>query len=79
MSSPEAFAKFFKEKVQNITKNTTVDEQVFNGTEKLNAADELFMTELNVREVLSKLKIKNCERMDRIPLRILNEGAEILR
>ena len=36
------------------------------------------MTEIKVREVLSKLKIKNCEGFDRIPLRILNEGAEIL-
>ena len=27
---------------------------------------------------MSTLKIKNCEGIDRIPLRILNEGAEIL-
>ena len=32
------------------------------------------MGEIDVREV----KIKNCEGIDRIPLRILNEGAEIL-
>ena len=36
------------------------------------------MTEIKVREVLSTLKIKNCEGADRLPLRILNEGAEIL-
>ena len=36
------------------------------------------MTEIKVREVLSMLKIKNCEGTDRIPLQILNEGAKIL-
>ena len=36
------------------------------------------MTELNVRKCLKGLKIKNCEGVDRIPLRILNDGAEIL-
>ena len=44
----------------------------------MNAENEFFMTEIKVREVLSTLKIKNCEGVDRIPLRILNEGAEIL-
>ena len=29
---PEAFAKFFKDKVDNITHSTAVDELVFNGT-----------------------------------------------
>ena len=41
----------------------------------MHANDEFFMTELKVREILSKLKVKNCEGIDRIPLRILNEGA----
>ena len=36
------------------------------------------MTELNVRRCLVGLKIKNCEGVDRIPLRILNDGAEYL-
>ena len=44
----------------------------------LNAADENFMTELNVRMCLTGLKIKNCEGTDRIPLRILNDVAKIM-
>ena len=38
--------------------------------------DENFMTESNVKRCLMDLKIKNCEGVDRIPLRILNDGAE---
>ena len=37
-----------------------------------------FMTESNIFQKLENLKIKNCEGFDRMPLRILNEGAEIL-
>ena len=37
-----------------------------------------FITEENVGKVMTGLKIKNCEGFDRIPLRILNEGAEYL-
>ena len=44
----------------------------------MHAENVFFMTEIKVREVISKMKIKNCEGIDRIPLRILNEGAEIL-
>ena len=44
----------------------------------MHSTSEFFMTELKVRKVLSNLKIKNCEGIDRIPLRVLNEGAEIL-
>ena len=36
------------------------------------------MTEINVLKILKNLKIKNCEGFDRIPLRIFNEGAELL-
>ena len=36
------------------------------------------MTELNVMQIVKNLKIKNCEGFDKIPLRIYNEGAEIL-
>ena len=43
-----------------------------------NIGDKNFMTEENVSRVMKSLKIKNCEGFDRIPLRILNEGAEYL-
>ena len=44
----------------------------------IHAGDENFISELNVRKCLTGLKIKNCEGVDRIPLRILNDGAEYL-
>ena len=31
-----------------------------------------------ILQILKNLKVKNCEGFDRIPLRILNEGAELL-
>ena len=71
-------AKFFEEKVTEITENTNIDDNVYNGSKQINAESEFFMTELKIREVMSNLKVKNCEGIDRIPLRILNEGAEIL-
>ena len=36
------------------------------------------MSESNVRKCLNGLKIKNCEGVDRVPLRILNDGAQYL-
>jgi hypothetical protein len=37
------------------------------------------MSEDKVAECLNELKIKNCEGYDRIPMRILKDGASILR
>ena len=75
---PEAFAKYFKAKVADIVDNTTIQDGVFNGTRQITAVNEFFMTDLRVLEIMSTLKIKNCEGIDRLPLRILNDGAEIL-
>ena len=36
------------------------------------------MTESNILNILKNIKIKHCEGCDRIPLRVLNEGAELL-
>ena len=37
-----------------------------------------FMTELNVKKAMESLKLKNAEGHDRIPQRLLIDGAEIL-
>ena len=55
-----------------------IDANVYNGEKVINAQDEFFMTDINIFKILKNLKIKNCEEFDRIPLRILNEGAEKL-
>ena len=71
---PEAFAKHFKEKVENITTSCQIDDNVYNGANLMIAGNENFFNELNVKRCLMNLKIKNCEGFDRIPLRILNDG-----
>ena len=74
----EAFANFFKEKVESLARSCTIEQNVYNGEKILNSTNENFMTEYNILQILKTLKIKNCEGFDRIPLRVFNEGAEIL-
>ena len=47
---PEAFAMFFKSKVEDITTECQVNEAVYNGSRLMDAGDENFMTELNVKK-----------------------------
>ena len=56
----------------------TFERNVYNGAKLIHAQDEFFMTDMNIIKILKNLKIKNCEGFDRIPLRVLNEGAERL-
>ena len=56
----------------------TIDDMVHNGTRLMNEGEENFMTETRVLKCMKSLKIKNCEGGDRILLRVLNDGAEIL-
>ena len=51
---------------------------IHNGSKILESTNENFMTEYNIMQIITTQKIKNCEGFDRIPLRIFNEGAEIL-
>ena len=51
---------------------------VYNGTEKIKEEDEMFMTPVAIREIMGSMKIKNSEGYDRIPQRILLDGAECL-
>ena len=74
----ESFAEFFDNKVKRIVETCEVDSSVYNGKRKLNCNTENFMTVENVSNAMKSVKIKNCEGYDRIPQRVLNEGAEIL-
>jgi hypothetical protein len=76
---PAAFADFFKSKVANLEENLTTHNDVYNGRKFINSEEINFMTEDKVAECLNELKIKNCEGYDRIPMRILKDGASILR
>ena len=75
---PDEFAEFFKLKVQNIVTEQTINNSVFNGTQKINSIEVDFMKESDVFKAMQTLKIKNCEGHDRIPLRILADGKQFL-
>ena len=75
---PDEFAEFFKSKVQNIVTEQTINNNLFNGTQKINSIEVDFMKENDVFKAMQTLKIKNCEGHDRIPLRILADGKQFL-
>ena len=74
----DEFGKFFDAKVKNIVNSTITSPTVYNGKRKLNCNDEFFMTSADIIECLKSIKTKNCEGYDRIPQRILTDGAECL-
>ena len=75
---PDSFADFFSNKVKNIVNECNIDQNVYNGTRKINATSENFMTPTNVVKAIKSLKVKNCEGFDRIPVRILCDGIKEL-
>ena len=48
VSMAQGFANFFKQKVEDIKKSTTVKQNVFNGEKKIDAESENFFTEERV-------------------------------
>ena len=75
---PNAFAEFFISKVQTIVDEQTISDTVYNGKKKIECTDNNFMTEQNILKAVNSLKIKNCEGHDRIPLRVIIDGIQIL-
>ena len=73
-----AFAQFFEEKVKKLEKDLKVQYGVKNGRRILKSEEINFMTLERITECLNEMKIKNCEGYDRIPLRVLKEGAQVL-
>ena len=55
-----------------------VDPEVWNGEKIINSEEINFMTAERVTECIKELKTKNCEGYDRLPLRILKDGAPVL-
>ena len=74
-NAPDAFADFFSNKVITLTNEAKVNENVYNGKLKVQATVKNFMTYDAIMECLKSIKIKNCEGYDRIPQRILADGA----
>ena len=75
---PLQFAEFFKNKIENITSNTRISNTVYNGKKKVDQPNNFFMADNDILECLRNIKIKNCEGFDRIPQRILVDGAQVL-
>ena len=75
----EAFAELFESKIKLLSDNARITDTVYNGQRKLPETDNFnFKSELNVRSAMESLKLKNAEGFDRIPQRILIDGAELL-
>jgi hypothetical protein len=75
---PDEFANFFKSKVDDIVNAQIINNDVYNGTQKLTPTDLDFMQESDVETAINSLKNKNCEGHDRIPVRILADGKLLL-
>ena len=74
----DCFANHFEGKVQNLLEEVKVEPNVYNGKRKVNAANKFYMSLEAVKSCMNSLKPKNSEGFDRIPQRILKDGAEIL-
>jgi hypothetical protein len=78
MAAPTAFSEYFKSKISVLEESATIDEEMWNGEQIINSENVNFMTPERVEECLKNLKTKNCEGPDRLPLRVLKDGAMIL-
>ena len=73
----DTFAVFFMDKVDTIVRECSVDEDVYNGTKKVNSNCQNFMTKENIITAINSLKVKNCEGYDRIPVRTLIDSTPV--
>ena len=74
----EKFACMFEKKILDTASTTSIDNNVYNGSKKINEQNKNFMSEVNIRKSILSLKLKNSEGYDRIPQRILIDGMTIL-
>ena len=73
----DTFALFFMDKVDTIVRECSVDEDVYNGMQKVNSNCQNFMTKENIITAINSLKVKNCEGYDRIPVRTLIDSTPV--
>ena len=62
---PDAFANFFKAKIEKILEESTVGEQVWKGNPKIHAGDQHFMTEKELTKIIGSISPKSCEEYNR--------------
>ena len=75
---PDSFATHFAQKTQAIVNNQVVNDNVFNGTKKVECPNIDFMQEVDVIKAIKSLNPKNSEGHDRIPVRIVVDGVKFL-
>ena len=75
---PDAFANYFKSKVDDIVNESIISNTVYNGRIKITATSSNFMSIENVKDCIMSLKTKNTEGFDRIPQRVLKDGCNHL-
>ena len=71
-------AEYFNSKIVNLTSEAVIDEEIYNGTSKVNCESSMFMDPQSIKECIQALKSKNSEGFDRIPQRCLVDGVESL-
>ena len=74
----DRFACYFDKKIKNVVSQIELDENVFNGNKKLECQDLNFMDTPAILSCIKSLKNKNSEGFDRIPQRIIVDGADVL-
>jgi exonuclease III len=81
-STPEekadAFSRYFRQKVETIVSETSIDPNTEIGEKVLFETEENFFSIENVEKVMLNLKPKQCYGYDNIPVRILLDGIEFL-
>jgi hypothetical protein len=74
----QMFADFFKGRISTLAARSKVEQFVYNGQRKLNIEEPLVFTHEEVLQEMKQLKDKKCYGMDRIPLKIIRDGAGVL-
>ena len=55
-----------------------IDPGVCNSSRKFDVEDQFYMRDADIAECIKTIKSKNCEGYNRIPQKILSDGAEVL-
>ena len=74
----EAFARYFKSKVEKVVEENQISPHVKNGAKIVECGSHNFFTLELVRKIMLDLKYKPCFGSDRIPLKVLKDGVDFL-
>ena len=77
-SLSDEYASFFDQKIRNLVNHVEIDNQVYNGNQKVLSHNKMFIDQVSVKKCMLSLKNKKTEGMDRIPQCVLLDGADVL-